>query len=70
MADAVADNAAPSVPERRVIVEGFEERGGILKLKQQKEEEKLRKQQEEKVGYAPWDQKKAWFNEPGKSEQA
>jgi hypothetical protein len=40
--------------ERQVIVEGFEERGGILKLKQQKQEE-------EKIGYAPWDQTPAWL---------
>ena len=29
-----------------------------------------RRQEEEKIGYAPWNQKKAWFNEPGKTEQA
>lgn len=48
--------------EREVLVEGFEERGGILKLKAQQ-------QQDERLGYVPWEQMPAWFNAPGVSEQ-
>jgi hypothetical protein len=48
--------------ERQVIVDGFEERGGILKLKQLQQEE-------ERAGYEPWNQTRAWFNSAGKSEK-
>ena len=48
--------------EREVLVEGFEERGEILKLKAQQ-------QQDERLGYVPWEQMPAWFNAPGVSEQ-
>jgi hypothetical protein len=58
------ENQTQDEHERRVIVEGFDERGGgggILKLKEQGQEAERR-------GYSPWVQTAAWFNETGKSE--